>query len=79
MTVRIIGVEVKSVTRGTVKRWLGLRGYGFIDVDGRDKDIFVHTSDVKGRYGLSEGERVEFEIIETYKGPKAINVKPVSR
>ncbi|NIR87917.1 cold shock domain-containing protein [Candidatus Bathyarchaeota archaeon] len=66
------------MTKGTVKRWLTLRGYGFIAPEDGSEDIFVHNSDIKGRYGLKEGEKVEFEMINTYKGPKAVNVKPIS-
>jgi len=64
--------------KGTVKRWLNGRGYGFIGVDDREKDIFVHNSDVEGRSSLRIGERVEFDIEETNKGPRAVNVKLVT-
>lgn len=66
------------MVRGTVKRWLKFRGYGFIQSDESDEDIFVHNSEVQGRDSLKEGEEVEFEIQSSYKGPKAVNVKPVS-
>ncbi|NIR86043.1 cold shock domain-containing protein [Candidatus Bathyarchaeota archaeon] len=64
------------MVKGKVKRWL--RGYGFIDSEEHDKDIFVHNSDIQGRNFLREGEEVEFEVESTYKGPRAVNVKPVS-
>lgn len=65
--------------KGTVKRWLGFRGYGFIGSDELDKDIFVHSSDIEGKSSLQEGEEVEFEVQKSYKGPRAVKVKPVSK
>ncbi len=65
--------------KGKVKRWLGLRGYGFIQTEDRKEDIFVHSSDVQGKSSLEEGEEVEFEIESSYKGPRAVKVKPVSK
>jgi CspA family cold shock protein len=53
-------------------------GYGFITPDNGDKDVFVHNSDLQGRSSLREGEKVEFEVKSTDRGPRAVNVKPVS-
>jgi CspA family cold shock protein len=64
--------------KGTVKRWLGFRGYGFIGAEDLDKDVFVHFSDVEGNSSLNEGDEVEFEVESTYKGPRAVKVKTVS-
>ena len=64
------------MTKGTVKRWLSMRGYGFITAeDGRD--VFVHNSEIQGKNSLKEGEKVEFEVIDTGRGPKAVKVKPL--
>jgi len=62
---------------GTVKRWLTGRGYGFIDVDGDEDDIFVHHTDLQDAYALMRGQKVEFDIESTPKGPRAVNVKVV--
>lgn len=62
---------------GTVKRWLTGRGYGFIDVDGDDDDIFVHHTDLQDAYALMRGQKVEFDVEDTPKGPRAVNVKVV--
>jgi len=70
--------EVKRSVKGTVKRWLGLRGYGFIGSEELDKDVFVHSSDIQGKSALNEGDEVEFEVESSYKGPRAVKVKPVS-
>jgi len=60
-----------------VKRWLTGRGYGFIDVDGDEDDIFVHHTDLQDAYALMRGQKVEFDIESTPKGPRAVNVKVV--
>jgi CspA family cold shock protein len=61
---------------GTVKRWLD-RGYGFIDADGMEDDVFVHNSELQGAFQLREGQRVEFDVEDSPKGPRALNVKVV--
>ncbi len=66
------------MTKGTVKRWMTRGGYGFIAPESGGEDVFVHNSDIQGRSSLREGEKVEFEIQSTYRGPKAVNVKLVS-
>ena len=53
------------------------RGYGFIKPDEGNKEVFVHHSEIGGLYELREGQRVEFEVESTYKGPRAVNVKLV--
>ena len=65
------------MTTGTVKKWMDRSGYGFITTT-EGKDVFVHSSAIQGKSSLKEGEKVEFEIIETPRGPKALNVKSVS-
>lgn len=71
----LLSAEVKYL-EGTVKRWLD-RGYGFIGVDGNDDDVFVHNSGLIGAFELREGQKVEFELEDSPKGPRAVNVKVV--
>lgn len=61
--------------RGTVKWFNAAKGYGFIEHEG-GKDVFVHFSAVQmeGYRKLSGGDKVEFSIEETPKGPQATNV-----
>src|SRR5258708_686661 len=66
-------------TSGTVKWFSRVKGYGFIEPDGGDKDVFVHYSAIigDGYRNLEEGQRVEFSIEETGKGPQAVQVMGV--
>ena len=68
------------MSRGRVKWFNNDKGYGFIEYDGVvNEDVFVHYSaiDQEGYKTLSEGEIVDFTLIETAKGSQAINVKEV--
>jgi cold shock protein len=60
---------------GTVKWFSDAKGYGFIEREDGD-DIFVHHASIEGTgfKTLKEGERVEFEVLEEDRGPKAQNV-----
>lgn len=61
--------------QGRVKWFNNEKGYGFIDYP-NGEDIFVHYSAIKqdGYKTLTEGQIVEFDLIETAKGLQAINV-----
>ena len=59
---------------GIVKWFSDTRGYGFIRMN-NGKEVFVHRLSVKGPdQNLYEGDRVTFEVVETDRGFKAINV-----
>ena len=60
---------------GRVKWFNNEKGYGFID-HSAGEDIFVHYSAIKqeGYKTLSEGQIVDFDLIETTKGLQAVNV-----
>ena len=63
-------------TVGTVKWFNDQKGFGFITPEGCAKDCFVHHSAIQGNgfKSLADGDRVEFDMIEEAKGPKAQNV-----
>ncbi len=61
---------------GTVKFFNTTRGFGFIAPDDGSKDIFVHISAVQQseiEY-LVEGQKVNFDVEEEARGPKAVNL-----
>lgn len=63
---------------GTVKWFNGDKGFGFIVRDG-GADVFVHHSAIQlqGFRNLNEGQRVEFDVEQGAKGPRAANVRVV--
>ncbi|MFA6107256.1 MAG: cold-shock protein [Candidatus Latescibacterota bacterium] len=63
---------------GTVKWFNDAKGYGFIQRE-NGSDVFVHHSAIRaeGFRSLSEGQRVEFEVVQGAKGPAAEAVTPV--
>lgn len=63
---------------GTVKWFSRLKGYGFINPDDGEREVFVHYSAIQGDgyRNLYEGDRVEYELIDQGKGPQAQNVLP---
>jgi CspA family cold shock protein len=63
--------------RGKVKWFSERKGYGFISKEDGSGDVFVHYSSISGDgfKTLHEGEVVEFNVVDSNKGPKAENVR----
>ena len=66
--------------KGTVKWFNDQKGYGFITPEDGSKDLFVQHSgiQIEGFKTLAENQKVEFDMVESDKGPKATNVRPLS-
>jgi CspA family cold shock protein len=68
-------VRRKVLAQGTVKWFSNEKGYGFIAREEGD-DVFVHYTSInmEGYKTLTEGQRVEFDIVQGDKGLQAANV-----
>ena len=64
---------------GVVKWFDNEKGYGFIQLD--DKEIFVHYSSIldDSYKTLIKDEKVTFDLRQTEKGLRAVNVKSLSK
>ena len=62
---------------GKVKWFNPTKGFGFIEREDKEKDVFVHMSAVRdaGMNGLEEGQSLSFEVVDGPKGPNAANLK----
>ena len=65
--------------KGEVKWFNDSKGYGFITPDS-GPDVFVHHASIlsEGFRSLSEGDQVQFEVVQGPKGPQATNVTKIS-
>lgn len=68
-------------TNGLVKWFNDSKGYGFIQAadDKDNRDIFVHYTAITGEgfKTLAEGQTVQFELVDSPKGPQALNVAKI--
>ncbi len=62
---------------GTIKKMISDKGFGFISVEGMEKDLFFHTNSVVGINfeQLHEGDTVSFDVEDSPKGKNAVNVQ----
>ena len=63
--------------KGKVKWFNATKGFGFIEREDKEKDVFVHASAVRdaGMNGLEENQEVTFDVEDGPKGPNATNIK----
>ena len=69
-----------STLKGKVKWFNDSKGYGFIEREDKEKDVFVHSSAVKdaGLNYLNEGDELTFEVENGDKGPSAVKLQKTS-
>lgn len=74
----LVEMRCRKMMVGRVKWFNNEKGYGFIEYK-ENEDVFVHYSaiEVDGYKTLSEGQLVEFKLVETSKGYQALNVRLV--
>ena len=62
--------------KGKVKWFNGKKGYGFIEREDKEKDVFVHSSAARAaNLELREGDELPFEVENGEKGPAAVNLQ----
>ena len=68
-----------TTLHGTVKWYNSRKGYGFVQRDDGEKDVFIHASAVKasGLKYLQESEKISFDLEDGPKGPNATNIKKI--
>ena len=69
--------EEQMSLKGKVKWFNGTKGYGFIEREDKEKDVFVHSSAVRaaGLKHLNEGDELTFDVENGEKGPAAVNLQ----
>ena len=64
--------------KGKVKWFNPQKGYGFIERDDKEKDVFVHSSAAQAAsLELNEGDQLTFDVEDGQKGPSAVNLQKV--
>ena len=68
-----------SILKGQVKWFNPKKGFGFIEREDKEKDVFVHITAVKaaGIKTLQENDKLEFTLEDGPKGPSAVNLKKI--
>lgn len=68
------------MTSGKVKWFNNAKGYGFINEDGKNEDLFAHYSaiEMEGYKTLKAGQAVKFKIIQGPKGLHAVEISSVT-
>ena len=68
-----------TTIKGKIKWFNPIKGFGFIEREDGEKDVFLHSSAVRqaGLDTVNEGDSVEFIVEEAEKGPSATNLQRV--
>ena len=70
---------MSTILKGVTKWYNGKKGFGFIEREDKEKDVFIHASAIKAaglRY-INEGDKLEFTLEDGPKGPSAVNLKKI--
>ena len=73
-------MEFGTRASGTVQWFSRVKGYGFIRPDDEEEDVFVHYSSIvgEGYRNLRRGQKVEFTMEDSDKGPQAVDVTEIA-
>ena len=68
-----------STLKGQVRWFNPRKGFGFLEREDKEKDVFVHITAVKaaGIKALQENDKLEFTLEDGPKGPSAVNLKKI--
>lgn len=65
--------------KGKIKKYLSYRGFGFIEIEDSEDDLFFHISNYPRTALPATGQDVEFEMFETPKGKEAKNIQIIEK
>ena len=65
--------------KGKIKKYLSYRGFGFIEQENSEEDIFFHITNFPRTSLPRVGQDIEFEILETQKGKEATNIQVIEK
>ncbi len=66
---------------GVIRNFNDKKGFGFVRPDDGTKDCFVHRSEIRnarGKGAFADGTRVEFDVQDSERGPRAVDVCEVA-
>ena len=68
-----------SSKTGKIKWFNPKKGYGFIDQDDDDKDMFIHITALQKAHisGLNEGDKISFDVEDENGKASAVNIKQI--
>ena len=68
-----------STIKGKVKWFNPTKGFGFIEREDKEKDVFVHVSAVRDAVldHLNDGDAISFDVEDGPKGPNATNLQKI--